>query len=947
MELKLLQQQPHPTGDGSSTLTTKGYVDGLITGATIYRGTWDPDITANSGNGTPDLSTVTQTSGYYYICSDIGTAHPNGTTGSPAVPCEPNSWAVGDWVIWNDDVPDCPGTGTGAWQKIDNTSVLSGVGTGQTVALWEGASSVTDSETLGNAPITVSSGDTTITGNLGVGAVNASYNLYNNGTSYFNGTTIVDAAFTQSGGLASTFSGDITGADNFKATGGNMKLWAGGTHVVNIDVNRNIYPNTHNSTDLGFSSALAFRELFLSGNITSGAGATFASRVTAVGFTSTSTNVYTGGMSSFETTLTNNEDWQNSPISILERGNVGSTQSADKYAPNLNFHWSAVSSKSLWVGYNGQLNFGEYSAVGIPASDGRINAATFNGDHLGTINTATTGTTQSAGNNSTLIATTAYADAAAGAVPIGNYLPLSAGSSYPLTGDLYQTMGTIGVAQTDQDYIAKIYELNSDGFLSLYTGQPTPLEKVRISSYGNSWIDPANNGNVGIGTTGPASKLHIAASGNLAIPSLASSLGTATSIALGNVGSTVVLAAGVSNTNVSWLQGRQDTGTGSAFDIAINPLGGNVGIGTTVVNSKLNVGDYMSANKLTIGGWYGGGGGTLAFRTGYVPNAAYVWDSAKIVATDDGNFNGRLEFQTTTSGGNGLGGAPSTKMVVKADGKVGIGTTNPTNKLHVYSGNLDVSGSNAGTGNKILLTTDQNAHYIQANGYWVDVIGNQAEVFRVFGGTGGTSEYLRVTGSGNVGIGTTTPLAKLDIQGTQGQLFSVTDDLSGSIFAVSDISGVPIFDVNSSGVSYFDGNVGIGDATPSYKLDLKKTDAAGNYAYFGASSDGGQRGLVLSSADNGAFLGAIHDFDATSGSGILTFSTGTTERMRISSAGAIKFNTYTMTQQTGTSAYLLGVDASGNVVQSTNIPSGTGGSAGPYLPLAGGTMTGTGNISTR
>ena len=70
-----------------------------------------------------------------------------------------------------------------------------------------------------------------------------------------------------------------------------------------------------------------------------------------------------------------------------------------------------------------------------------------------------------------------------------------------------------------------------------------------------------------------------------------------------------------------------------------------------------------------------------------------------------------------------------------------------------------------------------------------------------------------VTADGDVGIGTTTPLAKLDIQGTQGQLFSVTDDLSGSIFAVSDISGVPIFDVNSSGVSYFDGKVEIGTAT--------------------------------------------------------------------------------------------------------------------------------------
>ena len=69
---------------------------------------------------------------------------------------------------------------------------------------------------------------------------------------------------------------------------------------------------------------------------------------------------------------------------------------------------------------------------------------------------------------------------------------------------------------------------------------------------------------------------------------------------------------------------------------------------------------------------------------------------------------------------------------------------------------------------------------------------------------------FRIGNTGDVGIGTTTPSAKLDVQGTQGQLFSVTDNLSGEIFAVADISGVPIMTVNSSGVSYFAGNVGIG-----------------------------------------------------------------------------------------------------------------------------------------
>ena len=40
----------------------------------------------------------------------------------------------------------------------------------------------------------------------------------------------------------------------------------------------------------------------------------------------------------------------------------------------------------------------------------------------------------------------------------------------------------------------------------------------------------------------------------------------------------------------------------------------------------------------------------------------------------------------------------------------------------------------------------------------------------------------------------------VDIQGSQGQLFSVTDNLTGSnLFAVSDISGVPIL---QCGVDY-------------------------------------------------------------------------------------------------------------------------------------------------
>jgi len=153
-------------GDGSTTLTTKGYVDSLITGTTYYRGTWDPDKSLNSGYGNPNLSSVTQTNGYYYICSDEGLAEPNGTG------TEPDSWHTGDWVVWNDDVGS-----SGEWQKIDNTSVLSGAGTAGKIAKWS------DTETLADSIITESGG------NIGIGT--STMNQFVNITSGSNTTSLM------------------------------------------------------------------------------------------------------------------------------------------------------------------------------------------------------------------------------------------------------------------------------------------------------------------------------------------------------------------------------------------------------------------------------------------------------------------------------------------------------------------------------------------------------------------------------------------------------------------------------------------------------------------------------------------------------------------------------------------------------------------------------------
>ena len=87
-----------------------------------------------------------------------------------------------------------------------------------------------------------------------------------------------------------------------------------------------------------------------------------------------------GGMSEFETGSVFGNDWANSPVSILERGNIASGSSDNKYAPNLNFHWSGRVSNSLWMSDNGHLHYGSYSSTGVPSTNGTFKAGYFHGD---------------------------------------------------------------------------------------------------------------------------------------------------------------------------------------------------------------------------------------------------------------------------------------------------------------------------------------------------------------------------------------------------------------------------------------------------------------------------------------------------------------------------------------------------------------------------------------
>jgi hypothetical protein len=189
----------------------------------------------------------------------------------------------------------------------------------------------------------------------------------------------------------------------------------------------------------------------------------------------------------------------------------------------------------------------------------------------------------------------------------------------------------------------------------------------------------------GIGTTTPVNKLEVVTT---AADPASSGSSVNGNLRLGATSTNVhVLDFGLSSTSTfSWLQARSKSAYGTTYNLALNPIGGNVGIGTSAPGSLLTVGradGTIPAELVLNPAATVNEGGQISFRKS-LTGSTVDWTIDQYGTLSS---NARLRIFSGVTETNGI--------AILENGNVGIGINAPTTKLYV---NGDITANSiAGT----------------------------------------------------------------------------------------------------------------------------------------------------------------------------------------------------------------------------------------------------------
>ena len=365
----------------------------------------------------------------------------------------------------------------------------------------------------------------------------------------------------------------------------------------------------------------------------------------------------------------------------------------------------------------------------------------------------------------------------------------------------------------------------------------------QFTNYAANLVTILGSGNVGVGTTGPQTKLDVNGSANIGGGTMDATYGAVirspdntvrTSLKLMPLNETQYLSLGYEGIgqgsaalNIGTLSSNpvQFFTNGSSNTRMVIDNQGNVGIGTTSpgflldVAGNARVGVSGGFNTLTVGTaglFRDSGTGIFDFN-----NAASTKTYERI---DTGNnvftfFNS--DFNVTQTGG------ASALFMKYSSGNVGIGTTTPGSKLDVWNGGIHIKSSGAFVGLGIEKSSDDSQLFISHDGTeWSfdPNYGTTGAYYPLSFKTNGLSRFMLQTTAQGGGIG-----------------------IGGSITATT-LAGASMVITN--------GNVGIGTTTPAYGLQAAHSGTAGTVGILDPTASTGSSTLYLGYDNSGTYTGA-------------------------------------------------------------------------------------------